>query len=276
MLPANLPATIEDAIQVTQNLGFQYLWVDKYCVLQIDQSDFKHQIRQMHLIYRSAQITIIAGGGMDAVSGLEGISTPRANMQTKGRYGRLNLITFSLWPWTPLSFTEGWNNRGWTFQESYFSQRRLIFTDKQVLFDCNEGVISEDLPHFQIAYLHSLKKWKPNVVEKDVHNLIENYTRRVLTHADDMLNAFDGILADLEQNEPPIRSHWGICSILDESGYLNGLLIGLCWIHSVQNEEIYRRLGFPSWSWAGWSYNIHATEKGRYEACHCSWPSHSS
>ncbi|CAN9325998.1 unnamed protein product [Alternaria alternata] len=89
---------------------------------------------------------------------------------------------------------------------------------------------------------------------------------RVLTYDDDILNAFDGILADLEQKEPPVRSHWGICSTLDASGYLNGVLIGLCWIHSVQNEKICRRLGFPSWSWAGWSYDPHAGYKLQREA----------
>jgi hypothetical protein len=255
ILPANLPATIEDAILVTRRLGFRYLWVDKYCVSRTDQSDFKHQIRQMHLIYRSAQITIIAGGSMDAYSGLVGVSTPRGGMQTKGRYGNISLTTFSLDPWSLVMFTEGWNDRGWTFQESYFSRRRLTFTDKQVLFDCDKGVISEDLQHSQIRYTDPLQRWKPKVAEQDVQNLIERYTERVLTHDDDILNAFDGILADLEQNEPPVRSYWGICSIPDESGYLNGLLSGLCWTLPVQNENVYRRLGFPSWSWAGWSYD---------------------
>ena len=255
MLPAKLPATIEDAILVTRSLGFQYLWVDKYCVLQADEHDFKHQIRQMHLIYRSAQITIIAGGSMDASSGLVGISTPRASMQTKGRYGNLSLVTFTLYPWNSLKFTKGWIDRGWTLQESYFSQRRLVFADEQVLFDCDRGTISEDLQHSQIPYYDPLPRWRPDVNERDVQDLIEEYTSRVLTHDDDTLNAFDGVLADLEQNEPPIRSHWGICSRSDASGYLNGLLVGLCWVHQVQNEKIHRRLGFPSWSWAGWSYN---------------------
>ncbi|KAF7677399.1 hypothetical protein GT037_004258 [Alternaria burnsii] len=203
---------------MTRNLGFRYLWVDKYCVSQTDQSDFKHQIRQMHLIYRSAQITMIAGGSMDASSGLAGISTPRANMQTKGRYGSLSLITFTLHPWGPVKLNRGWVDRGWTLQESYFSQRRLIFTDKQVLFDCDRGIISEDLQHSQIDYLFPLGRGKPHVVEHDVHALIVDYTMRVLTYDDDILNAFDGILADLEQKEPPVRSHWGICSTLDASG----------------------------------------------------------
>lgn len=158
ILPADFPATIEDAITVTLGLGLQYLWVDQYCVSQTDQSDFKHQIRQMHLIYRSAQITIIAGGSMDANSGLAGISTPRAGMQTNGRYGSLSLTTFSLDPWSLAMFIEGWNDRGWTLQESYFSQRRLTFTDKQVLFDCDRGVISEDLQHSQIQYNDPLQR----------------------------------------------------------------------------------------------------------------------
>lgn len=255
MLPTQLPATIEDAIQVTRSLGFKYLWIDKYCVLQTDGYDFKHQIRQMHLIYRSAQITIIAGGSMDASSGLVGVSTPRANMQTKGRYKDLKLITFSSWPWACVTHTEGWIERAWTFQEGYFSQRRLAFTDKQVLFDCDEGVVSEDLQHSQIQYVLTLQKWQPNIDGMDVYNLVEKYTQRVLTYDDDILNAFDGILADLEQRKPSIRSHWGIPLLFDGSRYLLGLLIGLCWHHMIQNENIHRRLGFPSWSWAGWSYD---------------------
>jgi hypothetical protein len=255
MLPAKLPATIEDAILVTRSLGFQYLWVDKYCILQADGSDFKHQIRQMHLIYRSAQITIIAGGSMDASSGLVGVSTPRANMQIKGRYDKLNLMTFSVWPWGSVLYTGGWNDRGWTLQESYFSQRRLIFTDEQVLFDCDRGVISEDLQHSQIPYLQSLEKWQQDSNGHDIYNMIEKYSTRVLTHDQDILNAFDGILADFDQQEPPTRSHWGIPLVIDASGYLNGLLIGLCWCQPIQNEKIHRRSGFPSWSWAGWLHN---------------------
>ncbi|KAG9187842.1 hypothetical protein G6011_05713 [Alternaria panax] len=215
-------------------------------------SDFKHQIRQMHLVYRSAQITTIAAGDMDTESGLVGISTPRANVQTKGRYDKLNLTTFSYSPWASIRYVDEWAKRGWTLQEGYFSPRRLVSTDNQVLFDCNEGVMTEDLRCSQIQYRAMLQKWQPTVQGEAIYLLMERYTGRVLTYDSNIPNAFNGILGDSEQQEPPARSHWGIPSILDASGYLNGLLIGLCWCHPVQNENINRRPGFPSWSWAGW------------------------
>jgi len=209
----------------------------------------------MHLIYRSAQITIISAGDADATSGLLGVSIPRENVQTKGQYNELNLVTFSPWPWALIYYTEGWFRRGWTLQEGYFSRRRLIFTEKQVLFDCDEGVISEDLQHSQIRYHSELEKWQPNVDGEMIYDLIESYTERVLTYDVDILNAFDGILGEFEQQTPPIRSYWGIPLPFDTSGYLNGLLIGLCWRHDIQDEKVNRRSGFPSYSWAGWLHN---------------------
>jgi hypothetical protein len=35
-LPKTLPNVIRDAIAFTRNLGFSYLWVDKYCIAQVD------------------------------------------------------------------------------------------------------------------------------------------------------------------------------------------------------------------------------------------------
>ncbi|KAF2875612.1 hypothetical protein BDV95DRAFT_603028 [Massariosphaeria phaeospora] len=50
LLPTDLPQTIEDALIVTQELGFKYLWVDKYCIAQ-GSDHFHMQIRQMDAIY---------------------------------------------------------------------------------------------------------------------------------------------------------------------------------------------------------------------------------
>jgi hypothetical protein len=52
---SSLPQTIEDAIIVTLKLGFQYLWVDMYCIKQDNQNHVGDQIRHMDLVYRKRE-----------------------------------------------------------------------------------------------------------------------------------------------------------------------------------------------------------------------------
>jgi hypothetical protein len=55
----NCPKVITDSIDVTLKLMFQYLWVDRYCIDQLDEADKHHQIRQMDLIYANAKVNTI-------------------------------------------------------------------------------------------------------------------------------------------------------------------------------------------------------------------------
>lgn len=238
---------------MTLGLGFQYLWVDAYCVSQEDEDDFRHQLRQMHLIYHFAQVTIIAAGSMDADSGLSGVSRPRTNCQSKGQYDDLDLITFSPNPISTKLLQDEWVKRGWTFQEGFFARQRLIFKDEQVLFDCYEGVTSEEINHPRD--FHAMPRWRAGTKENDVYNLISKYTARTLTHNEDILNAFDGIMEAFESRSPSVRSLWGIPLLHHAGGdysYLSGSLVGLCWARGSKNGQSCRRTGFPSWSWAGW------------------------
>ena len=66
----NASVVIIDAMDVTQQLGFQYLWVDQYCIDQTDQSVKQLQLSNMDLIYSHAEVTIVAACGTDAKYGL--------------------------------------------------------------------------------------------------------------------------------------------------------------------------------------------------------------
>lgn len=153
-LPSPLPLLISDAIEVCRQLGFQYLWVDKYCIDQNNPQVKHNQIQQMDLVYRNGQLTIIAAAGKDETYGLPGVSScPRRTLPTRQKRPRAlstsedpacgikcycdgNLSTTS----TILDVQRAvlrskWSTRGWTYQEGSLSRRCLAFTDEQVYFE---------------------------------------------------------------------------------------------------------------------------------------------
>lgn len=71
-LKYELPATIRDAIDLTQNLGFRYLWVDSLCITQDDVSVKSQLIDNMDAVYGNSALTIVAGSGHGAHAGLPG------------------------------------------------------------------------------------------------------------------------------------------------------------------------------------------------------------
>jgi hypothetical protein len=70
-----LPATIRDAISVTINLGYKYLWVDSLCIIQDDQQDRMAEIAKMPTIYSNAICTIAASFPAKASEGFLGDRT---------------------------------------------------------------------------------------------------------------------------------------------------------------------------------------------------------
>ncbi|KAJ2898035.1 HET-domain-containing protein [Zalerion maritima] len=148
-----LPPTIEDAIQLTGMLGYQYLWVDKYCIDQGNAQEKHQQICNMDLIYKESEITIVAAEGEDQNAGLPGVTTER----DRGRCARVAVsdldVSFThtvveTHPQTDARKTiqkSKWMTRGWTFQEAVLSRRALCFTAKGVYFECKRANFFEGL-----------------------------------------------------------------------------------------------------------------------------------
>lgn len=83
-LPQFLPQTIEDAMEFALQLGFRYIWIDKYCIIQSGEHvNLQGQLTVMDSVYHCAAATIIAAYGEDADSGLPGVgNTPRSAYPT--------------------------------------------------------------------------------------------------------------------------------------------------------------------------------------------------
>ncbi|KAM7210919.1 Heterokaryon incompatibility protein (HET) domain containing protein [Rhypophila decipiens] len=209
-----LEKVIEDSITVTQSLGLHYLWADRICIDQSDDEDKRHQISQMDIIYANSTLTIIAAAGNGPDHGLPGINgTPRSIQQRKFVFGNRSLI--STLPAGSYTVQKSkWHTRGWTFQEGILSIRRLIFTEAQVLFECN-GMHCSERKFDILAYnMGAFSAKTPGSDPAEYMRYVASYSSRQLTYREDALNAFQGVLNSFKRAKNPDNGkNW---SSLDE------------------------------------------------------------
>lgn len=270
LLPNDLPCTILDAMTVTASLGFQYLWIDRYCVPQgeSDSEDRDDQIRQMDKVYRNAEVTIIAAAGEGPEHGLPGVGSTARVPQAHARIGNHTLISTIIWPDIAVSRSK-WSSRGWTYQEAICSRRRLVFTDQQVFFECQQMSCRENVDHMWPLTEYSIFNEKNKVGMEAKWHHIENYTRRQLTYDSDALNASLGIIRLQSEPGHPVVHFWGIpmtlhtedaddddSSTSDSRNLQESFLQSLLWSPWLSLTSARRRQDFPTWSWTAWAREI--------------------
>ncbi|KAK7938046.1 uncharacterized protein PG986_014914 [Apiospora aurea] len=154
-LPPMVPRVVSNAMQVVTDLGYQYLWVDQFCIDQsAGQEHVGDHISKMDLIYSNALVTIIAASSKGALPGVGG--TPRAGQMMLSLKGRVDeklgtieddLVVFSTRPAFKYALPATvWHSRGWCFQESVLAPRRLYFMDYELIFQSEEVHASDSYP----------------------------------------------------------------------------------------------------------------------------------
>lgn len=239
-----VPKVISDSIHFTLECGLRYLWVDRYCINQSDEQDKYDQIRQMDLIYANAQFTIIAVAGSGPHHGLPGVKETKRKPQPTLALDGISLVStlpFARW----LVGMSTWATRGWTYQEGLLSSRRVIFTDEQVYFECNEIHCAESIvhpwDHVQTWYFrHSFQGIAPSAFShheyksrvsstiymggsylrktighdfEDIMTFVSEFSQRKLSFAVDRVNAMQGIFqrfSDDEYHKHPFHFFVGI------------------------------------------------------------------
>ena len=222
-LPIDVSLVIEDALEVATRLAIPYLWVDRYCVTQHKDSPIKPiQLQNMHKVYGSAYVTIIAGAGDDPTFGLPGVSTRARKLQVSVDTHGHRLIC------VPDIVQEiqgcNWSTRGWTLQENLLSRRRLVFTETQTYFQCwhmhcceaiptcLKGAHTKDLTRFK-DFNHRFRVFPQKGIGRtgiEIEARIQEYLGRHLTDESDALNAFLGIFQAFRELEHPIDNFWGL------------------------------------------------------------------
>ncbi|RVX75667.1 hypothetical protein B0A52_00023 [Exophiala mesophila] len=236
-----LPKTIKDTIQLTRMLGERYLWTDSLALLHDEGFQYHDD-----WVYARAALTVVAGSGKDANAGLPGVrKESRKFHQEIERIepGNFRLMMSHLAE--DYISTSQWDSRAWTFQERMLSRRCLLFVNGRIYYQCRKTTFCEDMemPMQNGWSLDSIDmptrifREKPFV---QFTSAIELYTRRELTNRADILNAFEGVGLVLEKRIGASIYYGALETMLDSS---------LIWESS---KRLFRRDGFPSWSWSGW------------------------
>ena len=69
-----LPDTIQDSILLVQRLGYRFLWIDAFCIVQDSGNSWALNSEAMHLIYGNALFTTCAADGNSCSAGLRAAS----------------------------------------------------------------------------------------------------------------------------------------------------------------------------------------------------------
>lgn len=291
---AALPRTISDAMALCKACDQRYLWVDSLCIVQDDPDNKHVNIQAMGQIYIGASLTIVAAAGSDANAGLLPcpLGTSKAiqplHVKKDIEFGgkRLTFCTVPSWARTADAIRgSAWASRGWTLQEEVLTRRKLYFAGDAVLFRCRVGMVGsefgldlegsdlslaggyfegdhEALPSWVISLnTFPIDTLPPPGLPRPSRNLIYDFTHfvsdylsRALSFPDDIIHAFQGILAHVSQ--AGLVHRWGIP--------VERLPSSLLWIgHGLGLKA--QRPGFPSWSWAGWMFDASLPRSFRHD-----------
>lgn len=252
---ADMSRTLQDAVSITREIGFQYLWVDYLCIVQDDVADWECQSSQIGAIYNHATLTIAATAARNGTQGcliprdkpsLDPVCIPIANgqdqvfMMPTVAACESGLDTAEIRPL---------DTRAWTLQENILSLRTVSFERREITWECNESRQSESrfsndggpdgYPSSKKMFRSSLNASHPQSIHATWCTLVESYSKRNLTFSKDKLPAICG-LAQIYPNHLGARYFAGMWS--------THLLEGLLWTCVLARVPTGYRA--PSWSWA--------------------------
>ena len=266
-LPTTLPRTIEDALNVSKSLGLRYIWIDRYCIDQDNEVEKQMQVQQMDVIYQRAYVTIVAAAGTDPNFGLPGVGATSRPPQACAWIGERCLVSTLADPRTLIKASK-WMHRAWTYQESFFSTRSIVFTEQQVYYECRTGLAVETIDHvskYRSGLFHNQGDDEEHSPSRICSRLTE-YCGRELSVSSDAIRAFEGVFHSFRKMEFPVYQYLGIPIVqsrhkpwkeryadVPKCSKSEAFAAGLSWCNTASGTK---RSLFPTWTWAGWNVPI--------------------
>lgn len=151
---AKLPKTFKDAIITCRQLGVNYIFIDRLCIVQDSKIDWEEQSALMGSIYHDSTLTLAASVSNDSSTGIFVPLYPSENSRNDvvilpPSFGNSKGQAFL----TALTFVNGGvrlaldkanfntlNTRAWVMQERYLSRRTLCFLEREAIWCCCETI----------------------------------------------------------------------------------------------------------------------------------------
>jgi hypothetical protein len=276
-----LSATFQDAIIIARRLGYNYLWIDCFCILQDSGEDFLAQSRQMSYIYAGSVFTIAALKSADSLGGC--FTRQRNPLGARELHveeldihvERLNETRL----WDLEVDSSGFHasplhTRAWVVQERLSAPRTLYYGSMGIYWECRYTRASEthwDQPKNNRgreakSMLQNLKERAEEIrqatqtqhteifasaeqaFDLEWAEVVRQYSSCALTRSTDKIPALLGIITEIQ----------GLSSLEHVQGiWKHNLAQGLLWACVLpelldRNPEPTSRLenGKPSWTWA--------------------------
>ncbi|KAJ4133477.1 hypothetical protein NW768_005063 [Fusarium equiseti] len=267
----SIPATFQDAIRLTNDIGIEYIWIDSLCIIQDSKDDWQAEAARMASVYSQAYVTIAATAAQDSAAGLKEqtsmlrypfeITPSWTGFEKEIPYGPTRIIITSAFCDEVLA--KPLFRRGWTFQEWILSPATIHVARDQLWWTSASNMKSQgyaanetcegydfevDRNHIHTmapGSLYAIANKSTEAPPRVWHNLLQEYMSRDLTFESDRLVAFAGI-ATLYQRFAQIPPGSYLAGI-----WRQDLLQDLLWTiangRKVLPPQLYRS---PSWSWA--------------------------
>lgn len=265
ILDMEMTQVLRDAVHVTRALSIPYLWVDALCVLQDDASDWERQCVDMSKIFGNAHVTFSAGSSHSCHEGFlltdrRRIRMPFSSALRPGFAGSYSLKVVS----SEFSFRDFYMatdelricrlaSRGWAFQESISSRRRIWFGDVNLHFLCSDSF--ETMGSIRLDHSYDYCFRPSSVRQSELYQewtrILASYSRfnrYSFTNPSDTLPALSGLARHFSDRlgDGYVAGHWN-----------QDLLLSLMWEGGPPKMPVQRHLSglqarngylVPSWS----------------------------
>ncbi|KAK0671445.1 heterokaryon incompatibility protein-domain-containing protein [Cercophora samala] len=218
-----LPQTLRDAVEVTRQLGMEYIWIDAICIIQDNPADWEREAGRMAEVYGNARVTLAALSASTVTEGFLHLKRSPAVMTQEliDGYGGTSLLVAKEGvrtglhpqrldrdsPWPAVGgfdhYLDPVQTRGWCFQEEVLSRRFIGYSSREVQWMCKSSMGCQCGPRDP----DSGTSLRPRPQTLTMHDdpfgfwaeMISSYSRRALTYQKDKLPAISGLARLVQQ-----------------------------------------------------------------------------